>query len=757
MKRIRKKSKEVEAEVSTKPKKKIKRVRRRTRKPEKSEQPSKVHPIAAAVSTKSPLDELLSLSDEEVTHAENLDFLENLSMDYNPLDDGEGVDIVGMVDEAINQDTLVAPDLKIDDSSCPEAPNVFEWLMGDKFLGCEPPYLEQALVCIQLFAEYCPRCSDTEWMHIDNHEPQEGVGAIYDKVVCTHFGVCPKCGAERSELIQNGELNFYNELAMLAGQRSGKSIVTAMASTYITHRILKMQKPTDIYKVGKGQILHGTFVALTQGQAKDTLWEPYYGYLLESPWFKKYHALLRFYEKKYQQDFFKLKDTFVLYRHRGLSVYPAGPDKRVLRGRTRIFGAIDEIGWFDNNKNSDKVKINAEEVYVAMVRSLATVRSSEERLVGIGYNQAISAYMLNISSPSSVRDKICELVRQSQGSTKTLGVHAPTWKMNPNITRNTAFLVEEFRKDPITAMRDYGAEPPLSANAFINNKQWIQDIFNDKYRNIISYTSRITKVGKEQYRYAEVNKVKPSNQYSIMAIDAGYTNNSFALVVGTIGSDGVPKMDLVAEVIPLPGIPLNYTMIYEELMRPIIEARNVRIVLADRWNSLKLLHDIAIDYMDVELVTKQYSLKYPDFWNIKTTIEQTMLTIPNLEKGHDLDGVLKDTLEEYPRCFEGRPACHLALQILTVQDTGRTVTKGEGDLTDDLWRAMVLAFWGMQQDEFVDVLLTDMAPQDKPRVAALGTALLGSAGGGQLSSVGGSGGAKSTGSGGVVGLLAGRK
>ncbi len=697
------------------------------------------------------LKELMDLGADSGGPAENLDFLEDNS-DYNPLNDSDGVDIVGMVDEAIGQEGLVAPDLKIDDSSCPEAPNVVDWLLKDEFLGCEPPYLEQALICVKLFAEYCPHCSDTEWMETENHEPQEGLGALLEKVTMFNFGVCPSCGTHRSDAIAEGDLNFYNELACLAGQRSGKSIVTAMASTYITHRILKMQKPTEVFRVGKGQILHGTFVALTQGQAKDTLWEPFYGYLLESPWFKKYHALLRHYEKKYHQEFFKLKDTFVLYRHRALTVYPAGPDKRILRGRTRIFGAIDEIGWFDNNKGTNKVKIDANGVYEAMVRSLATVRSSEERLVAMKYDQAITAYMLNISSPSSIRDKICELVRQAQNSVKTLGVHAPTWKMNPNITRQSGFLLEEYRKDPITAQRDYGAEPPLSANAFINNKDMIQEALNPKTRNPIKYRLEEIKIGKEKYRYASVDKIRTCARASMLALDAGFTNNSFSLVVGTL-VDGVPTIDICVEVIPLPGIPLHYSMIYEELIKPIIEARNVKIVLADRWNSIKLLQDMAFDYQHVELVTRQYSLKYHDFWSVKVAFEQYTFVIPNLDKGQDLDEVLKDTLEEYPRCFEYKPVAHFALQILTVQDTGRTVTKGEGDLTDDLWRAACLFYWGSQEDEYIEILTKPVETQQKT-IGALGKALLGSS----SSSTGVTGTSISSSStGGVIGLTMRRK
>lgn len=734
------------------------KLKNRSRKPQKSQAKS----TELIVADKPTLDiqgdalsQLISLSKNSAAkQEENLDFLDDKKFDGFDPTAGLKVDVVGMVLDAIENTNLVAPDMKIDDSSCPEAPNVLEWLLGDQFLGCEPPYLEQALICVQLFAEYCPHCSDTEWMKIENHEPQEGLGALLENVTMMEFGVCPECGAHRSDLIKEHELNFYNELAVLAGQRSGKSIVTAMISTYITHRILKMQKPTEIYNVGKGQVLHGTFVALTAGQAKDTLWDPYYGYLMESPWFKKYHALLDHYQRKYHQEFYKLKDTFVLYKHRKLTVYPAGPDKRVLRGRTRIFGAIDEIGWFDNSKDNKKIKIDANGVYEAVVRSLATVRSSEERLIDMGFDQAMTAHMLNISSPSSIRDKICELVRTSQHSVKTLGIHAPTWKMNPNITRNSGFLLEEYRKDPVTAQRDYGAEPPLSSNPFIGNVELVREAFNPKLRNPIKYTSKIITVGKEKYRYAEIDKVQETNRPSIMCLDAGFTNNSFALVVGSYSSDMVPTIDVIVEIMALPGIPLSYTMIYDEVMRPLIEARNVRILLADRWNSIKILQDAEMEFSDRDLLQRQYSLKYSDFWNIKNALQQFAFRIPMIEKGQELDEVLRESLEDYPQCFEQRPVSHLALQILTVQDSGRTVLKGEGELTDDIWRAVCLAYWGMQEDEYMEILTKEENKSEAVR-KPLGYSIMGSSQGSTRPA--GTSGTKTASSGGVLGLIQGRK
>lgn len=369
-----------------------------------------------------------------------------------------------------------------------------------------------------------------------------------------------------------------------------------------------------------------------------------------------------------------------------------------------VSNSIDEIGWFDNSKDSGKVKVDASEVYIALERSLLTCRSAEEFQLGLDYDQCFSAYFLNISSPSSVRDKICELVRLSEGSTKLLGLHKPTWEMNPNVPQDSPIIIEAYRKDPVTAERDYGANPPLSSNPFIRSRSMVMDCMKEKGRNFIKYNQQIYRAkdgGK--YRYGSVQKIKQSTQPSIMAIDAGLTNNSFAMVVGT-KDDANINLDLLIEIMPLPGIPLHYTMIYEHLILPVIEARNVRVLLADRWNSVKLLQDAEAESERLK-VSKSYSVKYSDLWNTKASIESGRMRYPRAEE-QDVDKILGFDPDDYPRCFTGKEAEHLILQMLTVQDTGKQVIKGE-NLTDDIWRAAVLLEWGLNNPDFDEHMVID--------------------------------------------------
>lgn len=591
--------------------------------------------------------------------------------------------IAELIDSVIKTDSMVSPDIKINDRDFPLAPNFYTFCTSDKYQNSKP-FLEQALIGTIVFSEYCPRCSDMEWI-LETHKVNDKLSKFEKKVALLEHGICPYCRATKSDLVTAEDLNFYYEADIAAGQRSGKSALVSDKSAYLTHRMLKLQNPNKVYDLKASNMLHGTFVALTFNQAKDNLWDPYYGNILEGNWFKDYHAMLDEYQSKHGEELYKLKDTFLLYKHRRIIIYPAGPDKRILRGRTRFLGAIDELGWFDNEAGSKKIKTNAHEVYVALQNSLVTVRGEADRLLKMGFNNIPTGYFFNISSPSSSRDKIMELVRHAQGSRHIFGLIKPTWEMNPRLPFNSPVIQEEFKKDPVVAMRDLGAQPPLASNPFIGSSDTVERCIGKRSNPIkIQYRQTKSKDGTTK-RYAYVENIKSSGKPSVLAIDAGYSNNSFACCVAHLKDDAIPVIDLLVEVMPLPGIKLNYHKIYKELIGPIIDERNVVFMAADRWNSIKILSDTEAEY---GIVTKQYSVKYQDFHVFKDYMESQQLIIP--KPSVPIEDVLKYDHSQYPTCFKTKPIDHFLLQCLTVQDTGNSVIKGD-QLTDDLFRASVLA------------------------------------------------------------------
>ena len=410
-----------------------------------------------------------------------------------------------------------------------------------------------------------------------------------------------------------------------------------------------------------------------------------------------YHEMLDDVQARTGEECYRLKDTFVQYRHRRLLVYPAGPDKRVLRGRTRFLAGIDELGWFQHGAEAAKnIKMNAAEVYIALERSLLTVRAKAKEVIKGGYYNIPFGYFINISSPSSVRDKIMELVRKAQGSKVILGLNYPTWKMNPHVPRSA--LAEEFRKDPETAMRDYGAQPPLTNSPFISSGDKLELCWAKKPQALkLRYHVVRSSDRKTSELYATADEIRQSGKASILALDAGYSGNSFAFAIGHRAKNGYPVLSLVGEVMPQPGIRINHSLMYTHLLSELIPLRNVVLIAADRWNSLKVLADAEQDF---GIQKRQYSLKYADMQLFKSYLDDMQLMLPRPRQS--VEEILKYDHSKYPDCFKQLPVEHMTLQALTVQDTGSQVIKGDG-LTDDILRAGMLAFRLLIDEEYEEL------------------------------------------------------
>jgi hypothetical protein len=358
--------------------------------------------------------------------------------------------------------------------------------------------------------------------------------------------------------------------------------------------------------------------------------------------------------------------------------------------------AMDEVGWFDNEAHSKKVRTSATEVYTALQNSLATIRGEAERLLKQGFNNVPTGYFLNISSPSSVRDKIMELVKKAQGSRVIYGNLKTTWEVNPKLPFKSEVIQEQFRNDPVSAMRDFGVQPPLVSNPFIGSRSTVEQCIGETKNPIKITYARSKSPDGSVSRYAYIDKLVFSGKPSVLALDAGHVNNSFACCVAHM-EDKYPIIDLLVEIQPLPGIRLNFSKIFSDVISDIIDERNVVLLAADRWQSVKLLSDAEEEH---SIHTRQYSLKYQDLHVVKSYMEDEQMMFP--KPVWSVDEILKYDHSDYPNCFRAHPVEHFILQCLTVQDTGSGVIKGD-NLTDDLFRAVTLAVTMLLDEDNADV------------------------------------------------------
>ena len=310
---------------------------------------------------------------------------------------------------------------------------------------------------------------------------------------------------------------------MANGILNHNSAQVAMFGAYNVHCYLKLPNPPQVFELLGNSWLRGTIVALDLSQAKE-IWDPMLGYITDSPWFRQYHEMLDYNQRKLGEDIYKLKDTFIEYKHKKLHYQIGTPNKRALRGRTRIWGAVDEIGWFDSNK-TDSIKYDADEVYKSLSNSFRTIRSKWFKLIKEGYNDLPPPMFCNISSCATSYDKIVRLVKQNKNNPHAYTFNYATWEVNPNITKDD--LAAEFSADSVAAWRDFGSVPPMSASPFISS--------------IDDFKACISKQKSNCFRYEQINvgnrlSVKLSFNWTdrstpkVLCLDAGKCVSGTSLI-----------------------------------------------------------------------------------------------------------------------------------------------------------------------------------------------------------------------------------
>jgi hypothetical protein len=514
------------------------------------------------------------------------------------------------------------------------------------------------------------------------------------------------------------DYNCYIGNAII-NHNSGKTALARMQLAYCYHRLLKLPNPQYSYGTLPTEILYSQLIALSFTQSKELMYDVIYQYLTQAPWFKQYNELLNHHQQKSGEELFKIKDTFAFYRHKLLFIAPYGPDKRKLRGRTGYAGGIDELSWLISSSKSsqedNQIKINGEEIYTAVNNTFSTLVPA--------YYKSFSADNYNLpppllsctSSPTSKKDMTTRLYEISKTSKYIYGYHMATWELNPFITRE--MLDTQFKLNYAKAMRDFGAVPPHSLRPFIGNKKQLKSLISTNRNPVKVITKVYIMPNGEERTGAEVRFLnQKSNSRHGMSIDAGYNNNSFAIVLGyTHEETRKPIIDAIVEIIPASQEqPISFNAVYENVICPLIEHFNVQLVISDRWQNIKLLSDIEEQY---EITVETFSPKYKVFDTFRTDIEVLEEIFPSLEVSMNKIDSLAES--DYPRGFENKPVAHLIYQMITVQDMLKDVVKGDG-ATDDIFRATINLYNYLTNPAYEDLVM-GLVEDDIELKPALGT------------------------------------
>ena len=216
----------------------------------------------------------------------------------------------------------------MDDGDCPLFPNFYEFCTSTDGLNIQPPYPRQMGLIMQLLGEYCPRCSFKGAWDIERIPRKASAKSIKKNITFLEFGRCPNCGVRKHKLFKKGEMNMYDEMDLVLGQRSGKSsLLYSMVAPYQLHRWLKLAKPQETMGMLASTPLVGTFCAQTFEKAQELLFQPFSATIAGSQWFVRYHEILRHHEEN--------TDRFCTRSARPRSATTTGACCFTRRGRTK--------------------------------------------------------------------------------------------------------------------------------------------------------------------------------------------------------------------------------------------------------------------------------------------------------------------------------------------------------------------------------------------------------------------------------------
>lgn len=375
--------------------------------------------------------------------------------------------------------------------------------------------------------------------------------------------------------------------------------------------------------------------------------------------------------------------------------------------------ATDELGHFpysttagdEDEEEDERERANGDEVHQVLTNSLATVRTEVGSMYARGIFTVPQGFNLSISSPASFKDKIMRLYRETQDSDLALGVKAATWEISPLYSRDHPIIQDMYRRNPRKAERDFGANPP-SLDSSIFNKELVLPLFQEDRVLSIVYVDHHEKTRAK----AVVVKEQATLHPAILALDAGLTNNAFALsLTYKDQTTGLVTGRSSLEIVPQPGKKIDFPYVYENVIKVIIATQNVKWVFADRWNSIHILQQIETDFPGVKAT--QYSLKAKDFANFIEVVGDRKISLGALEI--EVDRI--EAVIDYKKELKNYPNAHLFLQFLTVQLQGGMLYKG-GSNTDDLMRALVLGV-SRQYDAKVSEHMAKFKVQDREGVS----------------------------------------
>ena len=470
---------------------------------------------------------------------------------------------------------------------------------------------------------------------------------------------------------------------------SGKSAIAGLLASYHLHRFLKIPDPASYYNLLKGSLLVMRFVALTAGQANESIWNQFVRSVDTCAWFSQYHDFLKHHEKRLGVELNKWMTQSFGYTHKKITGYYLGASIDTSRGRTAIGSFFDEIGWWLGTEQAKRA--NAAETYQAYQKASRTIRNEAAERFVKGHYDIPTALMAAVSSTSSKTDFMMHLIRLGKKDTKRVCSHKASWEVNPKFAQNPDELAAERESNYKTYLRDYGSVPPYSSDPFFDNENLVTRLATLPRPE----WPIIVEKGTVGLYLSAQHVLKDSTIPYCLAVDLGYNKCGFAIALLKLKEADFSAIQIAGLWGIYPSKEKNevvdMSMCFTHFIKRLCEIFPIKLVVYDQWQSKTQIQEL----MNIGIKAEQYSLTYKDFVDFRSQVIQAKLEVPEPELTlTDVDKASEDILD----ILHKNPYLHFLWQMLSVSEIGNKVCKGDGD--DDLFRAVVLGASYLWDDDY---------------------------------------------------------
>lgn len=254
----------------------------------------------------------------------------------------------------------------------------------------------------------------------------------------------------------------YNEAAIFAGRRGGKSQLVSAVAGYALYRLLNIRSPQEFWGLVPGSPIDFTFLA-QDDEGAGRLYDKLRADVNRSSWFTPYLRVSANTEMKFvsEADRHKRDVTPSIT----IASYPCTTTS--VRGPSSVFLAFDEFAHFRSAKGA-----SSDEVYAAATPSTTNFSHKETNEETHETTDIVDRLIMSISSPWKKVGKMYDLHKKAltEGANSSIfTLRISTAEMNPKIVAKV--LADEYSNNPMTYKAEFGGEFLESSETYVKESQ----------------------------------------------------------------------------------------------------------------------------------------------------------------------------------------------------------------------------------------------------------------------------------------------